>query len=45
MCSVPCVGGDSGGGVEQKEDVECDTPKSAIDCDKEDCFEARKNET
>ena len=38
QCSESCVGGDSGGGAEQKEDVGCRTPRSALDCDQEKYF-------
>ena len=38
LCSESCVGGDSGGGEEQKEDVGCETPRSAMDCDQEGYF-------
>ena len=38
LCSESCLGGDSGGGAEQKEDAGCETPRSAMDCDQEDVF-------
>ena len=38
LCSEVCVGGDSGGSVEQKENVMCRTPRSAMERDDEDYF-------
>ena len=36
LCIEFCVGGDSGSGAEQKEDVSCSTPRIAMECDSED---------
>ena len=38
LCSEVCVGGDNGGGVEQKEDVVYGTPRIAVERDDEDYF-------
>ena len=35
LCSEVCVHGDSGGGVEQKEDLGCETPRSVMERDDE----------